>query len=457
MDSLSWLSTLASHEAGDEPEAADAPVSLTDANKTSKKETEAVEKMSHDQEAIESLCSMGFSRAAVEAALRAAGGDDVEALARLSAEVSASKEATSRKRQRSESGASESLAAEATDDGETLEVEGVCCALTDAGELVLRLPGDSKLLGPVVGHQKSGGGIVFDGMNDWLWELYEGHKPRPADLPPSFDIDAAAAAMDAGAPYIWEDFATEADIKAANTALESMFSSKELARGSSSWVDECAEGGHARNRRALEGSRRDDACGFWDLQGGKPEQPAPPEPVMLLFRRLEAAAERLREKFGWPLLCSRQGMGAVYDGQGACYSQHRDNEWQRHLKPRRPKPVKASSRDEQSSKSQRSSEVSEPGAWMCFRELTMLAYVNLPEDFGDETQVGRKNGGRLRCYNKTRKGDLTGDTATELVDVAPVGGRAVIFRSRELLHEVLPSFGRRYCLTLWFCTPYDSD
>ena len=42
---------------------------------------------------------------------------------------------------------------------------------------------------------------------------------------------------------------------------------RQLTRGSGVWVDECAEGGHARNRRALAGQRREDACGFWDVQG----------------------------------------------------------------------------------------------------------------------------------------------------------------------------------------------
>ena len=40
------------------------------------------------------------------------------------------------------------------------------------------LPGDSLRLGPVVGHRKDRDGLVFHGMDDWLWELYEGHKPR---------------------------------------------------------------------------------------------------------------------------------------------------------------------------------------------------------------------------------------------------------------------------------------
>ena len=44
---------------------------------------------------------------------------------------------------------------------------------------------------------------------------------------------------------------------------------RQLSRGSGLWVDECNEGGHARNRKALEGQKRDDACGFWDVQGAR--------------------------------------------------------------------------------------------------------------------------------------------------------------------------------------------
>ena len=30
--------------------------------------------------------------------------------------------------------------------------------------------------------RKPDGGVLFDGMDDWLWELYEGHRPRPSTL-----------------------------------------------------------------------------------------------------------------------------------------------------------------------------------------------------------------------------------------------------------------------------------
>lgn len=384
----------------------------------------------------DSLVALGFERDAVLSALAASAGDLDEALVALRASMSAQGENRPAMTDAS-SGAA----------GETVEIEGVQCALSPDDKLRLRLPHDPVSPGPIVGRRAADGAITFDGMDEWLWELYDSHPPRSAppgvdfELPRSFDAAAVQRDLDRGAPYVWEGFASEAEIKVANAELEAMFSKRQLVRGSSVWVDECAEGGHARNRRSLEGQRREDACGFWDLQGN---EPAPPPGVMLLFRRLEAAAERLRAIHGWPVLCSRLGMGAVYDGQGACYSQHRDNEWQRHLKPRgAERHVTSSSRK------------SQVGAWMNFRELTMLAYVNLPGMFEDD-EAGVKAGGRLRCYVNTKKGDLAGTTAEELQDVAPRGGRAVIFRSRELLHEVLSSHARRYCLTLWFQTVQDS-
>jgi len=383
----------------------------------------------------------GFSRDAAAAALEANGDNFDEALAALTEGVAAKRA----RRAAAEPGLRPCGAGAGGREGQedSFEVEGAQCVLRGRGELTLRLPHDPTEVGPVVGKRSHSGSLVFDGMDEWLWELYDSHRPRAASLPASFDVQAAAAALDGGAPYVWDGFAGEGEIREANAALEAMFARRELKRGSAKWVDECAEGGHARNRRTLEGQRREDACGFWDLQGN---EPAPPPPILRLFRRLEAAGERLRAVHGWPLLCSRLGMGAVYDGHGACYQQHRDNEWQRHLRPRtRRRPLG----------NQRTGGGEPVGAWMNFREVTMLAYVNLPGCFGED-EAGRQAGGRLRCYVDTQRGDLGGTSARGLLDLAPLGGRAVIFRSRELLHEVLPSFARRYCLTLWFCTCEDA-
>ena len=64
--------------------------------------------------------------------------------------------------------------------------------------LLRLLPGDELRPGPVVGRRKGDGSLVFGGMDDWLWELYEGHEPRPGrpgDVT-SFDCDAALAALE---------------------------------------------------------------------------------------------------------------------------------------------------------------------------------------------------------------------------------------------------------------------
>ena len=45
--------------------------------------------------------------------------------------------------------------------------------------------------------------------------------------------------------------------------------------------------------------------------------------------------------------------------------------------------------------------------------------------------------------------DNTGETATIVRSIAPVGGTLVLFDSRYLLHEVSPSHRERYALTLW--------
>ena len=59
-------------------------------------------------------------------------------------------------------------------------------------------------------------------------------------------------------------------------------------------------------------------------------------------------------------------------------------------------------------------------------------------------------GGELRCYLGTAPTDTTGATATETVDVAPAPGRLVLFRARDLVHEVRPVVGwRRAALSVW--------
>ena len=66
------------------------------------------------------------------------------------------------------------------------------------------------------------------------------------------------------------------------------------------------------------------------------------------------------------------------------------------------------------------------------RELTLILYLNGPGKSG--------TGGALRCH--------VGEE--EVVDVDPRPGRLVVFRARELLHEVLPVDGwQRAAMSVW--------
>lgn len=52
-------------------------------------------------------------------------------------------------------------------------------------------------------------------------------------------------------------------------------------------------------------------------------------------------------------------------------------------------------------------------------------------------------GGALRAHCDSLGGQLS-------TDIQPEGGTLVLFRSRDLWHEVLPTFSPRFALTMWF-------
>eukprot|EP00913_Durusdinium_trenchii_P032107 g30065.t1 len=138
------------------------------------------EAMEAARSALEELTSMGFEACEATEALETCQDDLVEALAFLSQR---------HKKRRVEGGQKPAL--------ETLEVEGIKCSVTAEGELVMLLPGDELRGGPVIGHRKADGSLLFEGMDDWLWELYEGHRPREeleGDL--HFDPAAVRAALE---------------------------------------------------------------------------------------------------------------------------------------------------------------------------------------------------------------------------------------------------------------------
>jgi SM-20-related protein len=71
------------------------------------------------------------------------------------------------------------------------------------------------------------------------------------------------------------------------------------------------------------------------------------------------------------------------------------------------------------------------------REITFLLYLNADWDVN-------KWGGQLRLHPDPTEGRVS------TVDVEPLGGRIVVFKSGEQVHEVMPCEGRdRLALTLW--------
>jgi hypothetical protein len=99
-----------------------------------------------------------------------------------------------------------------------------------------------------------------------------------------------------------------------------------------------------------------------------------------------------------------------------------------------------------------------------FRNYTAILYLNVStgvESALHDTPINRSSeavegewalasdGGALRCFVGAGSEDCTGVTATEVVDVAPIGGRVVMFDSRELLHAVLPTKRSRLALSAW--------
>lgn len=96
------------------------------------------------------------------------------------------------------------------------------------------------------------------------------------------------------------------------------------------------------------------------------------------------------------------------------------------------------------------------------RETTIILYLN-----DVDWDSGVDDDGCLRCFIGTDAEDDVGVTATSILNIAPKGGRMVIFDSKRLLHEVRPCSKQRSAITCWvggrhsaysflrrFCVPY---
>ena len=77
---------------------------------------------------------------------------------------------------------------------------------------------------------------------------------------------------------------------------------------------------------------------------------------------------------------------------------------------------------------------------------------------GAAARVAQLQPGALVLYLGTAADDTSGCTASEVVEVLPVGGRCVLFDSRVVLHEVLPNTRpdvERLAVTCWLGGPSD--
>ncbi|ESS31116.1 putative hypoxia- inducible factor prolyl hydroxylase (phd2) [Toxoplasma gondii VEG] len=87
------------------------------------------------------------------------------------------------------------------------------------------------------------------------------------------------------------------------------------------------------------------------------------------------------------------------------------------------------------------------------RKVTAIYYPNPPD-------WEAKDGGFLRIYPRRRKDiQLQEDSAAgpadaePLVDIKPLGDTLVLFRSRDMPHEVLPCHRKRFAISLWMTGP----
>jgi SM-20-related protein len=126
---------------------------------------------------------------------------------------------------------------------------------------------------------------------------------------------------------------------------------------------------------------------------------------------LKSVAHSLEQRLGMKLKVPKQCMAACYDGEGAHYVAHRDNL------------------------------LDATDCCANNREVTCVMYPN--SDWKEEW------GGYLRCYKDANPEDDTGETASEVMDVAPTAGTLVMFKSRQMLHEVLPAHHRRMAVSCW--------
>ena len=78
------------------------------------------------------------------------------------------------------------------------------------------------------------------------------------------------------------------------------------------------------------------------------------------------------------------------------------------------------------------------------RHVTAILYLN------EANWDPAVDGGCLRLFLGAATTDRDGHSATEIVDISPIGGRLVLFDSQTVLHEVRHAHRDRCAITVWF-------
>lgn len=224
------------------------------------------------------------------------------------------------------------------------------------------------------------------------------------------------------------------------------------------WVSE--SGGHAPPlglRTALRGLR---GIALQLQNGGPPEEGGPPDGRWTGFgdepRVVEMGVSRGAQLACYPAAASPLSDTVARATGGARYVPHRDG-------------VAVGSGGVAFA-------LVEPG--FCMREVTAILYLSEPANWageggggcegGMEGGPGREGGrdqprvveggaeasrgGALLLHLGADSADLTGETASSVVEILPVGGRLVLFDSRTILHEVRPHSREdvdRVAMTVW--------
>lgn len=93
------------------------------------------------------------------------------------------------------------------------------------------------------------------------------------------------------------------------------------------------------------------------------------------------------------------------------------------------------------------------------RRLTVLVYLNpdwKPEQGGALRVTPKDDSNTLVSSNKettNHNNDVHAPitlSKTKVVDISPISGRVAMFYSSEIPHEVMPTYGNRHAITIWY-------